>query len=547
MLARQLAIGQGPVGLVVYLYGPGKHNEHTDQHLVAGSDRLVAGFGGLDVVASRDMQGALGREFDGNWRRVRRERGLPLQAPEGEKARGAARADRVFHAVLSMDASEGKLNDEQWATAARMFVKEMGFIDSEDGADCPWMAVHHGTSKDGNDHLHIAVNLVRDDGRRASVHRSMPRTAQAGAAVAKAFGLEAAYDAATAKGNSHVPRPEWERARAAGREPDRVVARRVLEAAALKADSEAEFVAIARASGLLVLPARNTARGESPEGYRVKVRDSEGTWLSPSKMRGGALGLRALRERYGWGLNDRMDAIATWHDRSSLGREKAFRLPVVAQIEAVRVTLVQDQGVHWRRAARDLSGVLGAWSVEAGGAQGKYLGRASDALARASEPPRGITRQAVFGAAHTLITVSQAAGKNDTAARMALLLQALQLVDAIARRADAEREAQKARRDLDAAMAPLHAEQRILRAVEQKETFPPAWWIQRPDPVEQVLRELQSAERGPREQREERSNVRPREVSRRRPIPGAIDVTQPARTHQPNAGRDRSGGRGNER
>lgn len=54
-----------------------------------------------------------------------------------------------------------------------MFVVEMGFIDDKNGlADCAWLAVHHGSSKDGNDHVHIAVNLVREDGRRADIHQS---------------------------------------------------------------------------------------------------------------------------------------------------------------------------------------------------------------------------------------------------------------------------------------------------------------------------------------------------------------------------------------
>ncbi|RCO08042.1 relaxase, partial [Bacilli bacterium] len=60
-----------------------------------------------------------------------------------------------------------------------------------EGADCAWLAVHHGQSKDGNDHIHIAVNLVREDGRRASIHQSKRRTAEAGAEIARMFGKEA--------------------------------------------------------------------------------------------------------------------------------------------------------------------------------------------------------------------------------------------------------------------------------------------------------------------------------------------------------------------
>lgn len=531
MLAKQISIGATPGSLVTYLYGPGRANEHTDQRMVAGSDQLVAMSQSLDVRSSQDARAALVREFDGAWRQVRREKGLPLTPEQGEKARGAARADHVFHATLTLGPKDGALSDEQWAAAARTFVKEMGFIDSKDGADCAWMAVNHGDSKNGNDHIHIAVNLVREDGRRANVHQSKRRTAQAGATVAKALGKEVVYDAEVSSGIGNIPRAEWERAKRAGREPERLQARRLVEAAAMNANSEAEFVRIARGLGLHVKPRVGTAHRQSPEGYSVKLKENGTIWLSPSKM-DRSLGLAQLRERYGWGLKERLDAVDVWHERTA-GTRKELRLPIADQINKVRADLVNDApGVHWRAAARDLSAVLGTWSVEAGGPQDKYLARASDALSKAAQPPQKTGGEVTAQALQTTISVASAASKNDTAARIALLMEAIQLADAIARRAQAERDLRTSRDHLQEAMTPLHAEQRILKAVHQRETLPSSTWAALGDPVQRVLRDLERSELG--------EDI-PRPTTRARPSTPTAPARRPAhqRTTETDRGIDR--------
>lgn len=497
MIGKLIAVGTGPGSLVSYLFGPGRHNEHEQQRLIAGSAMIEAGFNGVDLAGEPMARHGLAQEFDAAWRQVRRERGLPLIPVEGEKARGAARADRVFHGVLSLSEREGALSDAQWAQLAREFVEQMDFINSKNGADCAWMAVHHGVSKDGNDHLHIAVNMVRDDGRRWNDRQSKRRTAQAAARVAAKHSLEVTFDAELSSGIGNVSRPEWERARAARREPDRLVARRILEGAALTASSEADFVRTARAAGLIVVPRRGTAKEASPTGYSVKVRDSEdGIFYSPSKMDKG-LGLEQLRERYGWGLRSQLDAVSVWHERNSVAVGSAFRLPVADQIQVVRRELQSDRpDVHWRRAAREASAVLGAWSVNADAPQDRYLARASDALLKAAQPPRASGREVFSGAAQTAMVVSQASSANDTAARLAMMMQMMQLVEAIARRAEAERDLALAREELARAAVPLRAEHAILEAMHRRETLPESTWVVRGDPVERVIRDLQQAEQG---------------------------------------------------
>ena len=51
---------------------------------------------------------------------------------------------------------------------AEAFVAKMGFDDHE-GTKAPtrWVAARHGLSAGGNDHVHLVVNLVREDGIKA--------------------------------------------------------------------------------------------------------------------------------------------------------------------------------------------------------------------------------------------------------------------------------------------------------------------------------------------------------------------------------------------
>lgn len=465
MLAKQLAIGSTPASLVAYLYGPGRANEHTGQRMLAGSDQLMAMAGAMNLAEDAEARAAVAREFDGAWRQVRREKGLPLNPVEGEALRGVARADRVYHATLSLGPQDGTLSDEQWAEAARDFVREMKFIDTRDGADCAWMAINHGDSKHGNDHIHIAVNLVREDGTRADINRSKRRTAQAGARIAAKLGKEVVFEEDVSSGIGNVSRAEYERAQREKRDADRVLVRRRLAGASWQARSEAEFVRAARASGVLLRPRYAEGGLVRVTGYSAALADSsKAVWFAPSKL-DKSLGLRALRDAGGWDYQGQMDAIPVWREsaRSKQGGEH-LRLPLEDEIRRVRVTLTQEHSeVHWRRAAADSSKFLGAWSVQAEGSRGGYLAKASDALSKASQPRRLTGGEVLAEAATTVATVASSASKNDTAAQLAVLMQMMKLAEAVARSADAQREARQAREVYERTVVPLNIQARLTR------------------------------------------------------------------------------------
>ena len=90
----------------------------------------------------------------------------------------------IWHCSLSLSAEEGQLSDEKWGEIARDFVTAMGFDDHEGTkAACRWVAIRHGVSKNGNDHIHLAVDLVREDGTKAWIHNDFQRAQQASRAI----------------------------------------------------------------------------------------------------------------------------------------------------------------------------------------------------------------------------------------------------------------------------------------------------------------------------------------------------------------------------
>ena len=80
---------------------------------------------------------------------------LSVEVPDGH----------VWHCSLSLRAEEGQLSDERWAAIAGDFVEGMGFTEASGRAACRWVAVRHGLSTAGNDHVHLVVDLVREVGR----------------------------------------------------------------------------------------------------------------------------------------------------------------------------------------------------------------------------------------------------------------------------------------------------------------------------------------------------------------------------------------------
>jgi hypothetical protein len=123
-----------------------------------------------------------------------------LPEPGERSAGGALNPAHVFHVSLSLGADQGRLPDGTWADIAGDYVTAMGFTAAGGKAECQWVAVRHGLSAGGNDHLHIAVCLVREDGTRASDWRSKLNSRRAADAVEVKYGLRPVRDVAGGRG-----------------------------------------------------------------------------------------------------------------------------------------------------------------------------------------------------------------------------------------------------------------------------------------------------------------------------------------------------------
>ncbi len=439
-------------GLMVYLAGPGRHNEHDEPHLVAGDDALMTWY--RDVELDRGAALAIARHLD----RPRKVFGTEVttgvyelqqtgRAADGQptytRVRTGTRQAHVWHCSLSLRADEGQLSDEKWGQIASDFVRAMEFDDQQGSkAPCRWVAVRHGLSGDGNDHIHLAVSLVRDDGTKASTHKDFYRAQQAARALEVVHGLErlessvAGEPGATrgftpAEQRKAVERAEWvarakvEKMHGAGawerlsvaekqsgvaREwrlnlPREVLARKVRGSAAAAAD-EAEFVRRLRRVGLLVRPRFAEGTHDVITGYSVAdrpaTRGERPVWYGGNRL-GRDLGLTRLREHSGWPDDPvkASEAAAEWNAAyrnrriAAPGREAVTPAPELTAQLARQLSSVArelrgiplDDHAAWARTAREMSGVLAAWSVGTEGVPGR-LAHAADLLARSAQSYR---------------------------------------------------------------------------------------------------------------------------------------------------------------
>ena len=463
-------------GLLVYLVGPGKSDEHAEPHLVAGDPALMAWY--CETELSKADGVAIAEHLD-----------LP-RSVFGTKVSGG----HVWHCSLSLRAQEGLLTDAKWGEIAGAFMRRMGF---EDGVKAPvrWAAVRHGVSAGGNDHIHLAVNLVREDGTKASTHLDYARAQRTARELEAEFGLErldpdragkAAYTRAEVEiAARHAAKNlfaeqvaagtatgRWEDLPAAQRqalakaqlgtvEPARVRLRRVVRASSTAAQDEAEFVRRLRRAGLLVRPRFASGRQDVVAGYSVADRPPAGE--KPVFVGGWLLGkdltLPRLRQDWPDTPQHAQAAVAEWvaGRRNARpvapGRETTEPDPQLWAAAATDLASLREQlravpvdDIHtWAQVARETSGALAAWSVRAEPTPGPLAAAAAQlaqsAQTRTTKPaPAG----AAVSLAGTAMLLAAAARTTDPAMAQALILrQMLNLMKAIA---DAHQAAGDARR-----------------------------------------------------------------------------------------------------
>lgn len=351
----QVLRGGDPSGLMTYLVGEGTRNEHEHPHLVAGSPDIMAwhSTGELSHPEALDIGSDLN---------------------QAHRVFGVDMGGRhVWHCPLSLHVRDGQLSDERWEQLATDFMSRMGHIGVEGKADTQWVAVRHGLSgESGNDHVHLVVSLIRNDGTKVDTWMDYQRAQDTARELEREYGL-------TQVAGDLSPRYDRTGAQeaAAGRgrvEPERVTLERVVRACSTASQTEDEFVRRLRGEGVL---ARASFRGEEVRGYSVAlppVRDEGPIYYSGSTI-ARDLGLGHLRGRWPSTPEDRLRADAEWTAATrglrvvAPGREQedpsfdgGRMAGVLSQWQERLASLHPDDREGWRAMSADLSGVFAHWS-----------------------------------------------------------------------------------------------------------------------------------------------------------------------------------------
>lgn len=480
MIAK-ITRGEDIKGLVRYLFGPGErggeHPEvHADQRAVAASEGLDVELGvQLDADAQRDLAWQLD---------------IPRAIHSTEVAGG-----HVWHLSLSNRADDRVLTDAEWGQVATETMDRLGFTATSGKAPCPWVAVRHGLSAAGNDHLHVAVSLVREDGTKASIWRDRVTVSKVCGDMERRYGL----NVVEGRGGAGLPglsRGELERAerlsKAAGKtvDPDRLVLARGIREASVSAGSEAEFVSRLRSSGVLVRPwyekggKSQDPAGDRVSGYSVALRptsaDVKPTWIGGGRL-ARDLALPALRAR--WEPSPEASAAAgqEWSAARTVPH-KLYRAPTSAMREAKarmavdRLAAVPAGDVTaWRSAARDAAGACSAMArrVELD-APGPWS-RAADVLARSAQGPRDAPAPARGGrdmtAAVTVLTQAMVS-KDGVGQWVRLAVEVVRMVEAIQRAHELRGELLQAQRLAAVAQGELSSVRQAFRTLGAERLVP---------------------------------------------------------------------------
>ncbi|MEV6005810.1 mobilization protein [Streptomyces sp. NPDC051976] len=167
-MVPDVSTGSRTAGLLYYLFGPGRRDEHTDAHIVAAWDPAGAPDPGRDADATITQ---LADRLD-------------LHVRLRAKETGKMPTKHVWHCPVRTAPGDRYLTDAEWADVARRIVAATGIAPDGDDLACRWIAVRHA-----DDHIHIAAVSVRADGRRARTNRDGMRAQAECRLIEKEYGL----------------------------------------------------------------------------------------------------------------------------------------------------------------------------------------------------------------------------------------------------------------------------------------------------------------------------------------------------------------------
>ncbi|MEU5218936.1 mobilization protein [Streptomyces sp. NPDC020807] len=279
-MVPDVSTGSDTRGLIVYLFGPGRRDEHTDPHIVAAWDMAGAPDPGRDPAATYSQ---LAKRLDHHVDLRTRELG------------GKKPPQHVWHCPVRTAPGDRYRTDAEWAEVARRIVHATGIAPEGDEKACRWIAVRHA-----DDHIHIMATTVRADGRRPRTHRDGQRAQAECRKIEAEFGLRRLKS-----GDLTAPRTPTGAERAkAERQGKTVTARHWLReqayAVAAAVHNEADYFTVLQSLGIKVKTRIGPETGDVI-GYSLAAPGDtnaagEPVWYGGSKL-APDLSINRLRER----------------------------------------------------------------------------------------------------------------------------------------------------------------------------------------------------------------------------------------------------------
>ncbi|WP_018788812.1 hypothetical protein [Micromonospora sp. CNB394] len=286
MITRVHRRGSRVGGLLRYLWGPGKAEEHANPHLVAAWD----GAGSLaDLEPNVTARGK---------RDIR-----ALTALLEQPVRAGYRPPNkfVWHASMRLAPEDRHrtISDSTWAGMAVQMLTEVGVATTAADPGLRWIAMRHA-----DDHVHIVATLVREDGRTNWMRNDYPRCVKATYHVARRYNLHRRIPPADRTAHRRPHPVEVSKARRTGRaQTPRDELRRRVRRAVAAAGSEEEFFTLLREAGVLVRLRRSSTNAQQITGYAVAIPGARTAGGQPVYFGGGRLApdmtLPKLRLRWG--------------------------------------------------------------------------------------------------------------------------------------------------------------------------------------------------------------------------------------------------------
>jgi hypothetical protein len=405
--------GQRVAGLIYYLFGPGRREEHTDPHLIAGWRHPA------------ELEPPLHPDGHRNFRNLC---GL-LQQPHA--ALGPRGFDRpVWHCAVRAAPEDNTLSDDAWAEIAADIMHRTGLAPhGQDDDAVRWVAVRHGA-----DHIHIVAMLARQDGGKPRLSNERYRVREACRAAEERYGLRrtAPADRTAAR---RPTRAENEKTRRRGcRETPRVTLKRAVSTAAAGASSEQQFFARLDAAGVLVRKRLSTRNPAEVTGYAVALpgdaaKDGAPVWFGGGKL-AADLTLPKLRRRW--------EPARVPPEKTLTVQERNALWEHAAQTAANASAQIRSQAATCPAAAADAAWAAADTMHAAAAALGsRILRQAADSYDRAARVPYGRIPGPTPAGNHLrraarLLAASAAVSSDNTLAIVTLVTRLAALADAVA-------------------------------------------------------------------------------------------------------------------